>query len=208
MASLKSFLYGVAPILKTTGAALYERQRVLVNLGALEATPGRGPGSGVPLTAENFAVILISLLATDNLSELDEEVVDLCNSRPDPMSAPTASASQWKAWGKPTFKTELGRVLNRQPSPAIVFAATAGGISPRLKELDEAVAIRISVARFRYGQIVYRRRFDDDRRPLNFALRGASPSGPIEITAEIGLKVLNQLQDLIRFALAAEQEEK
>ena len=65
MAGLKSFLYGVAPILGVSPAALYERQRALVNIGVLKTTAGRGPGSGVPFTAENFAAIVISLLAAE-----------------------------------------------------------------------------------------------------------------------------------------------
>src|SRR6478735_4032377 len=83
MAGLKSFLYGVAPILGVTGAILYERQRALVNLGVLKAEQGRGPGSGVPLSAENAAAVIISLLAAGSLSEVDERVVALCRALPD-----------------------------------------------------------------------------------------------------------------------------
>src|SRR4051812_2434564 len=72
MAGLKSFLHGLAPILGTTGAALYERQRALVALGVLKPTKGRGPGSGVPFTPYAEAAVLISLLTTDNLAEVDE----------------------------------------------------------------------------------------------------------------------------------------
>src|SRR5262249_34293535 len=101
MPSLKSFLYGVAPIIGATGAALYERQRALVSIGALKSLPGRGPGSGVPLSAEAFAAILISVLATDNLSEVDERVARLLSTATDDMDAQT-----WRRLGKPTFLSE------------------------------------------------------------------------------------------------------
>jgi len=55
-------------------AALYERQRVLVRLGVLTERKGRGPGSGVKLTAESLAALLTSVLITDNLSEVDDRV--------------------------------------------------------------------------------------------------------------------------------------
>jgi hypothetical protein len=79
MVGLKSFLYELGPLLGTTGIALYERQRLLVNLGVVEAVPGRGPGSGVPLTANNIAAMIISVLAADAPSEIDQTVAALCN---------------------------------------------------------------------------------------------------------------------------------
>ena len=114
MAGLKSFLYGVAPILGVTGAILYERQRALVSLGVLKAAKGRGPGSGVPLTAENVAAVIISLLAAGSLSEVDEYVVDLCEAQPEgtlPLGRPR---DHWVKLGKPTFVSDVGRVLTGQ----------------------------------------------------------------------------------------------
>jgi len=129
MASLKSFLYGMAPILGMTGAALYERQRVLISLGALEATPGRGPGSGVPLTADNVAAVLISVLAAENPSEIDKEIVNLCKARPSPRLI--VDEKIWHPGGKATFKTEVGRVISGQdPASAdIPFGNTVTNIS-------------------------------------------------------------------------------
>ena len=107
MAGLKSFLYGVAPILGVTGAVLYERQRALVSLGVLKAAKGRGPGSGVPLTAENVAAVIISVLVTDNLAEVDERVVNLINAPPR-----TKDRNQWIKAGRPTFCTGVAAVLS------------------------------------------------------------------------------------------------
>jgi hypothetical protein len=111
MASLKSFLSGVAPILEVTPAALYERQRALVSLGVLEPIEGRGRGSGVPFTADNFAAVLISMLATDSLSEVDERVVHLINAIPGGAVTIGPARMRWQKLGKPTFLTEVGRVL-------------------------------------------------------------------------------------------------
>ena len=44
---------------------IYERQRDLVTAGALVALPGRGPGSGVPASPENLAVLLMALAIWD-----------------------------------------------------------------------------------------------------------------------------------------------
>jgi hypothetical protein len=122
MASLKSFLYGLAPLLDMTGAALYERQRALTALGALDATPGRGPGSGVPLTADNIAAVVISVLAAENLSEVDKAVVDLMRARP-------FEASKTVSFPRgTTFKTEVGRALSGEVS-AVIERQRASGIS-------------------------------------------------------------------------------
>jgi hypothetical protein len=82
MISLKAFLPQVSDILNTTPAALYERQRALVRLGLLYPLKGRGPGSGVPLSADGLAVLLISLAVTDNLSDMDERVRRVCDASP------------------------------------------------------------------------------------------------------------------------------
>src|SRR5438874_6677306 len=111
MAGLKSFLQGIAPILGVSSAALYERQRALVNVGVLETTTGRGPGSGVPFTADNFAAILISLLAAESLSKVDDCVADLCRARP---GTSKVSANWWIESGKPTFRSDVGRLLAGQ----------------------------------------------------------------------------------------------
>jgi hypothetical protein len=201
MASLKSFLYGLAPILKMTGAALYERQRALVNLGALEATPGRGPGSGVPITADNVAVVLISVLAAENLSDIDEGVVALCQATPRLSSRnERAAREKWHGKRKPTFKTELGRVLSRQS--LAYYEPTSGPVSA------------VGVTRPWKGHIVL-------GPPVSMGLpteifefiseresKKGSYFDPIQTTAEIGLDTLMKVTDLTCFALAAEEGEE
>ena len=114
MSSLKSFLYGVAPIVGISPAALYERQRALVKLGLLTVTPGRGPGSGVPLTADNVAVMVICLLAAESLGDVDQRVADLCNALP--ADADHLERRRWERHGgAPTFRSEVARVLTGKP---------------------------------------------------------------------------------------------
>jgi hypothetical protein len=69
---LKSLIPQLAHILGVTPAALYERQRALVRANLMESRAGRGPGSGVRATSKSISLLLISLLATDSLSETEE----------------------------------------------------------------------------------------------------------------------------------------
>ncbi|MET4721668.1 hypothetical protein ABIF63_005774 [Bradyrhizobium japonicum] len=113
MLGLKQFLYRrAAPVLDLSGAALYERLRALVDLGAIDVLPGRGPGSGVPFTPQNFAVVLISLLGARSLSEVDQYVVDLCNAPPAGTLPKGTSRTHWLELGKPTFASDFGRILS------------------------------------------------------------------------------------------------
>ena len=68
--SLRSYLFKLSELLGLTPIALYERQRELVRAGLLHAEGTRGPGAGVRLSPEAVAVLLISVLATDSLSEV------------------------------------------------------------------------------------------------------------------------------------------
>jgi hypothetical protein len=99
MISLHKFLPQISGFLSTTPAALYERQRQLVRLGILTAEKGRGPGSGVELSAESLAALLVALLATDNLSDTDGRILLLLSSKPvDKVKfAKTGGATFWEA---------------------------------------------------------------------------------------------------------------
>jgi hypothetical protein len=95
MKSLKSFLPQISGFLNTTPAALYERQRQLVRLGILTAEKGHGPGSGVKLSADSVAALLVALLATDNLSDTDDRILRLLASKPLVKSAKTDAKTFW-----------------------------------------------------------------------------------------------------------------
>jgi hypothetical protein len=103
MPSLKSFLPQLAKIVGSTPDALYSRQRALTDLGLLQAKEGRGPGSGVALTGEAVAGIMIALLAADTLQNTDERVRQTCTAKP---RDKTCSFT-----GEKTFQTALGAIL-------------------------------------------------------------------------------------------------
>jgi len=112
--SLKAFLPHLASILGTTPAALYERQRALVRLGVLTVIEGRGPGSGVPLSADNVAALIIALAVTDNLSDTDDRVQLLCNAAPTPKPAcPFTKATN--------FRSALSKVLSSADTAKRLF---------------------------------------------------------------------------------------
>jgi len=201
MASLKSFLFGLAPIIGMTGAALYERQRALVNLGALEAAPGRGPGSGVPVTADNIAAVIISVLAAETLSQVDETVAALCDATPRALRNERAFREKWHGKRKPTFKTELGRALSRQP---LAYDESAEFISS------------ISVTRPWRGRIVSGMPLEvgggAETEIFEFvseykAIRSRLME-PIQVTAAFEFDILLKIGDLTCFSLAAKEGEE
>jgi hypothetical protein len=80
MPSLTSFLPRIAPTLRLTTSALYERQRALVRMKLLPTPEGRGRGSGAEATADTVAMLVVSVLATDSLSETELYVQALAKS--------------------------------------------------------------------------------------------------------------------------------
>jgi hypothetical protein len=82
MTSLKGYIPALARLLGMTPAALYERQRALVRAGMLPQSEGRGPGSGVRLTASSVAMLVICVLAADNLSTSEARVRAIAPARP------------------------------------------------------------------------------------------------------------------------------
>jgi hypothetical protein len=103
MASLKAFLPQLAKIVDTTADTLYSRQRALTQMGLLKAVEGRGPGSGVPLSGEAVAAMIIALMASDSLLETDQRVARTCNA--------VASDGSCVWTGAATFQSALAAVL-------------------------------------------------------------------------------------------------
>jgi hypothetical protein len=104
---MKQWLFVVASSLGMTTAALYERQRALVRAGLLHARPGRGPGSGVDFDAPSVAMLLIAVLATESLSEVEELAKATARLRSVEKRCPLT--------GKPTFGSALAAVLASVP---------------------------------------------------------------------------------------------
>ncbi len=82
MRSLKGYTPALARLLGTSPAALYERQRALVRAGMLDASEGRGPGSGVKTNAGSVALLIIAVLATDSLTETENRTRPIANATP------------------------------------------------------------------------------------------------------------------------------
>jgi hypothetical protein len=77
MTSLKAFLPVLSRNTDLSVTALYERQRMLVRLGLLPKPTKSGRNSGGAMaTPGTVAVMLTSILVTDNLSEMDEGILD------------------------------------------------------------------------------------------------------------------------------------
>lgn len=106
MVSLKAFSPILADALGLTPAAMYERQRALVRANILPTPVGRGRGNGLPATPENVAILLIAVLVTDNLSEIDNRVSQLANAPFDSRLEKSCLLT-----GKLTFKQALAEIL-------------------------------------------------------------------------------------------------
>ncbi|MGZ5261899.1 MAG: hypothetical protein ACXWC0_30155, partial [Burkholderiales bacterium] len=187
MSSLKSFLDGMAPIVGFSPAALYERQRALVRLRLLEASPGRGPGSGVALSADSVAVMVICILAAESLGDVDRRVVHLCHALP---PVDTLACEHFRK-GIPNFRTEVARVLSGQLTqfrPPTRSAAYRG----------------IRVSRCWRGQIM--RGIGALQAADYFVTDSERSHRTISITAEIEDEMLAQLIDLTQSALSQSVE--
>lgn len=116
MIGLKSFLPALGAALHWSPSALYGRQQALVRLGLLESIPGKGPGSGTPLTPYNLAALILAVLACDTLAEVDQRVVDLCEAKPVAPTFEDINAGWSEKHGNPTLRSELAKALERLPS--------------------------------------------------------------------------------------------
>lgn len=80
-ASLTSFLPELVAPLGITQAAVYERQRALVRLGLLPAPSGRGRGAGAAASPRSVGLIVLSMLASDTLSGMDDRIEAIANAQ-------------------------------------------------------------------------------------------------------------------------------
>ncbi|WP_040307795.1 hypothetical protein [Afipia felis] len=105
MSSLTAFLPHIANEFEMSVHALYERQRALVRLGLLPRPVGRGRGSGAEATPGTVALLIISVLATDNLSDTDERIKKLAEAKLGPDNSTCALT------GERTFLGALAAAL-------------------------------------------------------------------------------------------------
>jgi len=82
MTALKTYLPTLAKDLGKSTEKFNEWLRALVAGKALLPRPGRGPGSGVELTAKSLATFLLALLASDFRNHAVELAKMLCKAKP------------------------------------------------------------------------------------------------------------------------------
>jgi len=124
MASLTSILPQIAPTLRMATSSLYQRQRALVKMKMLPTPQGRGRGSGAEATADTIALMLVSVLATDSLSETEAVVQSLAHAAYVDLSKKDISACPFT--GKKTFVEALAFALTDEKvwklKPSIVVS--------------------------------------------------------------------------------------
>jgi DNA-binding IscR family transcriptional regulator len=172
--SLKSLITHVSAMTGLSEAAVYERQRALVRAGLLKTERGRGPGSGVRGTPESMALLLISLLATGNLSDAGLSTRIFANLENKEGSCPLT--------GKRTFAEAVTAILAS-------------------KELAQGV-IAINVSReIRQTQITYRDPSKGGSIPSSskFGLAGQSEEPGLSLSASLSGYALNQMVDIFAF---------
>jgi hypothetical protein len=117
MISLKAFLPVLSRLVELSPAALYERQRALVRLGLLPrpTAPGRNSGAAMA-TPDAVAMILIAVLATDNLSEIDDRIQTLAKRKA--IDPETGKPGRCRFTGKHTLHEALTEVLTYPEVPS------------------------------------------------------------------------------------------
>jgi hypothetical protein len=172
MASLKAFLPHLAKIVGKTADELYSRQRALTQIGVLKATEGRGPGSGVPLSGEAIAAMVIALLAADNLQQTtNKRIFRTCNARP-PKGGTTGRLA-----GATNFQTALAKVLVAEEGSDLV-----------------------SIHRGFYADIVCSKG-NADESTTRFVIAHQFRSLPIKIIAEMEPEYIRYISRALRAAL-------
>jgi hypothetical protein len=111
MISLKAFLPVLSRFLELSPSALYERQRALVRLDLLPkpSAPGRKSGAAMA-TPGSVAIMLIAVLATDNLSDMDSRIQAFARKKS--IDPNTAKPGSCRFTGKHTLLEALTEVLS------------------------------------------------------------------------------------------------
>lgn len=145
MVGLKSYLPVLAGHLNTTEDILYERQRKLTRAGLLIGSEGRGPGSGVRVNVPVVTLMVLTVLATDNLADAEGRAEFLASVPSDSSRCPLTGAS--------TFRSAL----------ELIFASES-----LASTVDSIVVHRATLQ----GEIWYRRK---GRRTLEVSYFGREP---------------------------------
>jgi hypothetical protein len=103
---LKSYLPVLAGHLNTTEDMLYERQRKLTRAGSLTGSAGRGPGSGVRVSVPVVTLMVLTVLASDDLADADQRAEFLAAARSDSRRCPLTDATTFKRAMELVFASE------------------------------------------------------------------------------------------------------
>jgi hypothetical protein len=148
MTSLKAFVPRLSDLLNVSPDGLYERQRAMVGAKLLTGLSGRGPGRGVRATPESVAMLLIAVMATDGISDLEARVRELAALRSEPL----------EYFGRArTFKAAITNILGSDESAALVKKIRvfrtyrAASIDLNLPPSDEVDFVDFGKSRFSYG---------------------------------------------------------
>jgi len=120
---LKTILPLLSPILGHSPAGLYERQRSLVRLGAIPEGAGRGPGSGVRATPDTVAMLIVSVMITDSLSDVDGRVLELATC---PYAGSKGKKSVCELTGAETFAGSIAAALADPEVGGRVYSVEVG----------------------------------------------------------------------------------
>lgn len=117
MISLQAFLFqaDVAEALEVKPTTLYERQRALVRVGLLPQPKSRGRNSGGAMaTPDTVAMVLLSLLATDSLSEVDERIATWAQLRAIEENLPGPRVGKCHLTGQKNLHAALSYCLSQE----------------------------------------------------------------------------------------------
>lgn len=124
--SLKAFLPVLSKPFGLTPIALYGRQLALERAGLLGPREGKGgPGSGIRLTAETAAMMLIALLASDS-SDPAEAAAAMAK-----LKLENVVDGKCRLTGKATFAEALAALLGSEDLGQRVFEIEVVRTSPR-----------------------------------------------------------------------------
>ncbi|MBR0760751.1 hypothetical protein [Bradyrhizobium japonicum] len=156
MISLKAFGPALAEAFSTTPSAIYERQRALVRLGLLPAPIGRGRGNGLPASAEAVAMIIIAMMVTDNLSEMDDRVRRMAAAEHRRLQKRGIPKPRCALTGERDFKSALMALLRMTEIPThLTVEVSRNYLQSVIRWVDEGVSCESRFVGGSVGKVSY-----------------------------------------------------
>jgi hypothetical protein len=158
-----------------------------VNLGVLKAMPGRGPGSGVPLTADSLSALIVALMCADSLQTTDDKVRLICEARP-------TDVKKCRLTGEATLRDAITALL---ASPELLKKCFGISVAQASLQPQNSAPHVNWTASIYYGRGTMVSSFEAKQQPMHFL-----PAFRIRMDADH--TTLNRIAD----ALASSIEEK